>query len=140
MFDPLFSFSNIKLLFSLFLSRFCAAMLSIRAEAEEIRQGQVSKEKNLLKCAPHPIEIITRSEENWDREYSRERAAYPVKGLREAKFWPSVARLDEAYGDTHREYLELDEACISLFTDYPESSSFSILHLQSCANVLRSKK
>lgn len=106
-------------------------MLSIRAEAEEIRQGKVSSTKNLLKCAPHPVEVMTRSEQDWDREYSRETAAYPVKQLRESKFWPSVSRLDEAYGDTHRESSQArsrkgeDETMFDVLqTDPPPSQSF----------------
>ncbi|WFD44750.1 glycine dehydrogenase (aminomethyl-transferring) [Malassezia psittaci] len=79
------------------IERLIEAMLSIADEAQEIRDGKQSKEVNLLKMAPHTIETI--AQENWDRPYSRERAAYPVAGLRRNKFWPSVSRIDDAFGD-----------------------------------------
>ncbi|CAD6890065.1 unnamed protein product [Tilletia laevis] len=81
------------------IDRFCEAMLAIKAEADEVRSGKAPKDKNLLKRAPHTIEVMTRSEEEWDAPYSRAQAAYPVKGLRQNKFWPAVGRLDEVHGD-----------------------------------------
>ena len=51
----------------------------------------------MLKRAPHTVEALTA--ETWDRPYTRERAAYPVPSLRQNKFWPPVARVDDAYGD-----------------------------------------
>ncbi|KAK0532365.1 glycine decarboxylase subunit P [Tilletia horrida] len=81
------------------IERFCEAMLAIKAEADEVRSGKAPKDKNLLKRAPHTIEVMTRPEEEWDVPYSRARAAYPVKSLRANKFWPAVGRLDEVHGD-----------------------------------------
>ncbi|KDR85459.1 hypothetical protein GALMADRAFT_1324324 [Galerina marginata CBS 339.88] len=77
------------------LDRFCDAMISIRKEAEDIITGKQPKDNNLLKNAPHPISIIASSEQNWNRPYTREQAAYPLPWLREKKFWPSVSRIDD---------------------------------------------
>ncbi|KJA25898.1 hypothetical protein HYPSUDRAFT_37384 [Hypholoma sublateritium FD-334 SS-4] len=79
------------------LDRFCDAMITIRQEAEDIITGKQPKENNLLKNAPHPMSIIASSE--WNRPYTREQAAYPLPWLRETKFWPTVSRIDDAYGD-----------------------------------------
>lgn len=81
------------------LDRFCDALISIRKEIEKVEKGEVPREGNVLKMAPHPQQDLLRAE--WDRPYSREEAAYPLPWLREKKFWPSVARLDDAYGDTN---------------------------------------
>ncbi|KAH6916984.1 glycine dehydrogenase [Coprinopsis sp. MPI-PUGE-AT-0042] len=81
------------------LDRFCDAMIHIRREAEDIIAGKQPKDNNLLKNAPHPVSVIALPEDKWNRPYSREDAAYPVPWLREKKFWPSVSRLDDAYGD-----------------------------------------
>ncbi|KAF4623525.1 hypothetical protein D9613_002228 [Agrocybe pediades] len=81
------------------LDRFCDAMISIRQEAEDIMSGKQPKDNNLLKNAPHPISVIASSEAEWNRPYSREQAAYPLPWLRERKFWPTVSRIDDAYGD-----------------------------------------
>jgi glycine dehydrogenase len=79
------------------LDRFCDALIQIRQEIREVEQGQYDKENNVLKHAPHTAAIVTA--DNWDRPYSREKAAYPLSFVREAKFWPSVERVDNAYGD-----------------------------------------
>ena len=79
------------------LDRFCDAMISIRQEIKEIEDGKVPRESSILKMAPHPQHDLLRNE--WDRPYTREQAAYPLPWLREKKFWPSVARVDDAYGD-----------------------------------------
>ncbi|KAF1815151.1 glycine dehydrogenase-like protein [Eremomyces bilateralis CBS 781.70] len=81
------------------LDRFCDALISIRKEIAEIEKGAQPKTNNLLKMAPHTQKDLLRS--TWDRPYERERAAYPLSYLREKKFWPTVARLDDAYGDTN---------------------------------------
>ncbi|THH13584.1 hypothetical protein EW146_g6657 [Bondarzewia mesenterica] len=83
------------------IDRFCDAMIEIRKEAEEIIAGKQPKDNNLLKNAPHPISVVSLSEEEWNRPYSRQRAAYPVPWLREKKFWPTISRVDDAYGDLH---------------------------------------
>lgn len=81
------------------LDRFCDAFISIRKEIQDIEDGKAPKENNILKNAPHPQQDLLTDE--WDRPYSRSQAAYPLPYLREKKFWPSVARVDDAYGDTN---------------------------------------
>ena len=79
------------------LDRFCDAMISIRAEIEAVATGKIDKQKNPLKNAPHTARQI--AAEKWDRPYSREQGAFPAPWTREHKFWPSVARIDNVYGD-----------------------------------------
>ncbi|NDC37790.1 MAG: glycine dehydrogenase (aminomethyl-transferring) [Proteobacteria bacterium] len=79
------------------LDRFCDAMIAIREEIRAIEEGRSDKLNNPLKNAPHTALAVTASE--WTRPYSREVAAFPTKFTREAKFWPSVARVDGNYGD-----------------------------------------
>jgi glycine dehydrogenase len=79
------------------LDRFCGAMISIREEARKIENGEWPKDDNPLKNAPHTAEAVV--SDSWKRPYSRETAAYPAAWLRERKFWPSVGRVDGAYGD-----------------------------------------
>ena len=79
------------------LDRFIEAMKSIRAEIEAVANGTFDKENNVLKNAPHTLEIITANE--WIKPYSRTDAAFPIKWVRNNKFWPSVSRVDDAYGD-----------------------------------------
>ncbi|EPY52694.1 glycine cleavage complex subunit P [Schizosaccharomyces cryophilus OY26] len=79
------------------MDRFCDALISIRQEIREIEEGKQPKDNNLLTNAPHPQKDLV--SEEWNRPYSRERAVYPVPILSERKFWPTVARLDDAYGD-----------------------------------------
>ncbi len=79
------------------LDRFCDAMIAIRAEIRQIELGQVSRQNNLLKNAPHTIADLVDSE--WDRPYSRQEAIYPVPELKDRKFWPTVGRINHAYGD-----------------------------------------
>ncbi|MEN9214873.1 MAG: aminomethyl-transferring glycine dehydrogenase [Gloeomargarita sp. DG02_3_bins_56] len=90
------------------LDRFCEAMIGIYHEAKAMTDPQ----DNLLKNAPHPAEVVIT--DAWHHPYSREQAAYPVPGLREYKFWPPVARIDNAYGDRN-----LVCSCPPL-TDYSE--------------------
>ncbi|KAL8770472.1 MAG: hypothetical protein Q9203_003541 [Teloschistes exilis] len=80
------------------LDRFCDSLIEIRKEIKAIEDGEQPREGNVLKMAPHPLTDLLVDEE-WERSYSRGQAAYPLPGLREKKFWPSVARLDDAYGD-----------------------------------------
>jgi glycine dehydrogenase len=75
------------------LDRFCDALISIRQEIEELD----SEEANVLKNAPHTITMLTSDE--WKFSYTREKAAYPLNYVSENKFWPSVRRVDEAFGD-----------------------------------------
>ena len=79
------------------LDRFAEAMLSIREEIAAIERGDADREDNVVKMAPHTVEEATASE--WSHPYSREDAVYPVRELRTNKFWSSVARVDNAYGD-----------------------------------------
>ena len=81
------------------LDRFCEAMIRIRAEIEAIEQGKIDPHNNVLKNAPHTAQCLIA--DDWDRPYSREQAAYPAPWLREHKFWPSVGRIDNAFGDRH---------------------------------------
>ncbi|MYC74351.1 aminomethyl-transferring glycine dehydrogenase [Candidatus Poribacteria bacterium] len=79
------------------LERFCDALISIREEIAEIEAGVADQVDNVLKNAPHTVEMVTQSE--WEHSYSRESAAFPQPWVREAKFWPAVARINEVYGD-----------------------------------------
>ena len=79
------------------LDRFCDAMIAIREEIREIEIGNMDKHNNALKNAPHTIVDLV--DANWDRPYSREQAVFPVAGLQDYKFWPTVGRIDQAYGD-----------------------------------------
>ncbi len=79
------------------IDRFCEAMIAIRGEIAEIETGVADRDNNLLKNAPHAAPVVTADQ--WDRPYSRERAAYPMSWTKEAKFWPAVSRIDNAYGD-----------------------------------------
>ena len=79
------------------LDRFCEAMIEIRNEVREVEEGKSDKEINVLKNAPHTAQVITADE--WTLPYSRQKAAYPLAFVKAAKFWPSVSRIDNAYGD-----------------------------------------
>lgn len=80
------------------IDRFCAAMVAIRAEAAAIEAGELDPANNPLKRAPHTLSAVTA--DGWDRPYSRSQAAFPAgDGQRSNKFWPAVARIDNAYGD-----------------------------------------
>src|SRR5712692_2007999 len=79
------------------LDRFCDAIISIHAEIEAVATGKADRQNNLLKNAPHTARQI--ASEKWDHRYSREQAAFPAPWTREHKFWPSVARIDNVYGD-----------------------------------------
>ncbi|MEZ4692243.1 MAG: glycine dehydrogenase (aminomethyl-transferring), partial [Ignavibacteria bacterium] len=79
------------------LDRFCDAMISIREEIREIENGEADIANNVLKNAPHTALSIIK--EAWDHPYSREKAAYPISFGATNKFWPSVGRIDSAYGD-----------------------------------------
>ena len=79
------------------LDRFIEALLEIRNEIKEVENGDASKENNVLKNAPHTAAVVM--SDQWDRPYSRQKAAYPLAFVKESKFWPSVSRVDNAYGD-----------------------------------------
>lgn len=79
------------------LDRFCDALISIREEIRAIEDGVYTQEDNPLKNAPHTAKHVTADE--WNHTYSRQTAAYPLPYLSEFKFWPSVSRVDNTYGD-----------------------------------------
>ena len=81
------------------LDRFCDAMISIRNEISEIESGSQDQTRNILKQAPHTADMVCADE--FDYPYSRSQAAFPAPWTRDHKFWPSVRRIDEAYGDRH---------------------------------------
>ena len=81
------------------LDRFCDAMIAIRREIAAIEKNQIAAEDSPLKHAPHPAAVVTA--DDWPFEYSREQAAYPSDWQRQRKFWPTVARVDNAHGDRH---------------------------------------
>jgi glycine dehydrogenase len=79
------------------MDRFVDALIEIRNEIREVEEGKADKENNVLKHAPHTAAVITA--DSWNRPYSRQKAAYPLSFVKEAKFWPTVSRVDNAYGD-----------------------------------------
>jgi glycine dehydrogenase len=80
------------------LDRFCDAMLSIREEIDEIARGEYPEDNNVLVNAPHTALLVM--DDNWSKPYSRHKAAYPLPYLKSYfKFWPSVRRVNSAYGD-----------------------------------------
>jgi len=79
------------------LDRFCDAMISIREEIREIEEGRADKTNNVLVNAPHTVAELTADQ--WQYPYSRTQAAWPAPWLQGNKFWPSVKRVDNAYGD-----------------------------------------
>jgi glycine dehydrogenase len=81
------------------LDRFCEAMIAIRGEIAAIERGEVDAHDNALKNAPHPARVVMADE--WNHPYSRAEAAYPAPWVKEHKFWPHVARIDNVYGDRH---------------------------------------
>jgi len=81
------------------LDRFVEAMARIRAEIEAVATGTLDRVDNPLRNAPHTAAMVTA--DRWEHPYSREQAAFPVPGLKRAKYWPPVARVDNVYGDRH---------------------------------------
>lgn len=79
------------------LDRFVDALIEIRKEIREVEEGKADRENNVLKHAPHTAAVVTA--DNWTRPYSRQKAAYPLPFVKDAKFWPAVSRVDNAYGD-----------------------------------------
>ncbi len=81
------------------LDRFVDAMLSIRAEIAQVERGELPRDDNPLKHAPHTASAVI--SDAWTHAYPREQAAFPTASARAAKFWPSVGRIESAYGDRH---------------------------------------
>lgn len=79
------------------LDRFCDAMISIKHEIDNIEKGLSDKIDNPLKNAPHTASVITAN--NWDHPYTRQKAAFPLPYVSANKFWPSVGRVNDTYGD-----------------------------------------
>ncbi len=79
------------------LDRFCNALISIRQEIQDIEEGRMDSQSNPVLGAPHTATMI--AADQWDRPYSRMQAAFPASWVREDKFWPAVARIDNVYGD-----------------------------------------
>jgi glycine dehydrogenase len=80
------------------LDRFCDAMLAIREEIRAIEDGNIDRENNPLKNAPHTVEDLVG---DWDRPYGREQGCFPPGAFRVDKYWPPVNRVDNVYGDRH---------------------------------------
>lgn len=79
------------------LDRFCDALINIYTEIKSIEEGQSERTDNVLKNAPHTLQAITA--DDWKHAYTRQQAAFPLDYLRLNKFWPSVSRVNNAYGD-----------------------------------------
>ena len=79
------------------LDRFCDAMIAIKNEIDDVINGKMDAEDNPLKNAPHTAHAI--ASDQWNHPYSRQKAAYPAPYLNNHKYWPSVGRIDNAYGD-----------------------------------------
>jgi glycine dehydrogenase len=79
------------------LDRFCDAMIAIRQEIQAVIDGKADPKDNVLKNAPHTAAAVTA--DDWSHSYSREQAAYPLPFVRARKFWPTVGRIDNPYGD-----------------------------------------
>jgi glycine dehydrogenase len=79
------------------LDRFCEAMIRIREEIRAIEEGRADSADNVLRNSPHTLEAVTRHD--WTHPYSREEAAFPAPWLRDHKFFASVGRVDNAFGD-----------------------------------------
>mgnify|MGYP003603914331 CR=1 FL=1 len=79
------------------IDRFAEALISIKKEIDEIASGDADRENNVLKNAPHTEQLVI--SDSWDKPYGREKAAYPLEWVRTHKFFATVARIDEAYGD-----------------------------------------
>jgi glycine dehydrogenase len=81
------------------LDRFCDSLIAIRGEIQEVIDGKAHPQDNVLKHAPHTAAVVTA--DAWSHAYSRSKAAYPLPFVRARKIWPSVGRIDNAYGDRH---------------------------------------
>jgi glycine dehydrogenase len=79
------------------LDKFVNALKSVWEEIDEIKAGKADKEDNVLHNAPHTVRVLTADE--WKHSYERKKAAFPLKWITENKFWPSVGRVDDGFGD-----------------------------------------
>jgi len=78
------------------LDRFCEAMIGIKQEILEVKEGKVDKELNVLKNAPHAVDTLVA---DWVYPYSKEKAFYPTQSTKDRKYWPPIGRVDNVYGD-----------------------------------------
>ena len=79
------------------LDRFVEALVAIRSEIQEVEAGVADPENNVLRNAPHTPALV--AADDWPMPYGREKAAFPLPWVRARKFWPTVRRVDDAYGD-----------------------------------------
>jgi hypothetical protein len=91
------------------LDRYVDALIQIRKEIQEVKDGKVSVKDSVLRNAPHTQGVIMA--DKWDRKYSREQAAYPLPYLRRNKFWPTAGRVNDVFGAL----LLLEICCWALF-------------------------
>lgn len=90
------------------LDRFCDALIAIRQEIRDVEQGKYPQDNNPLKNAPHTLKAVTNND--WNRPYSREVAAFPLPFVRPNKYWPAVSRVDSVFGDKHLTVKLVDDA------------------------------
>ena len=81
------------------MDRFCDALLQIRKEIQAVAEGKMDRQDNPLRNAPHTHQMVVT--DHWSHAYSREMAAYPLPFVRENKYWPSVSRVNQTWGDRH---------------------------------------
>jgi len=81
------------------IDKFCDALISIREEIRHIEQGKISAKDSPLRNAPHTLKSVTT--DKWTKSYTREQAAFPTPSTKKSKYWPTVGRIDNAYGDRH---------------------------------------
>jgi len=79
------------------LDRFIQAMIDIHKDIMEIKEGKIKVEESVLRNAPHPADVVV--SDSWERKYTRNKAAFPLPWVKENKFWPSVSRINDGYGD-----------------------------------------
>tara|TARA_Y100001968_G_C19067692_1_gene576799 strand:- start:115 stop:687 length:573 start_codon:yes stop_codon:yes gene_type:complete len=79
------------------IDRFCEAMISIKSEIDEVVSGVIDSSESVLANAPHSMNLVVT--DSWSYTYSRKKAVYPLPWIKEHKFWPTVRRVDDAYGD-----------------------------------------
>lgn len=98
------------------LDRFCEALTSIYKEIKSVESGEADKKDNVLKNAPHTLAVVTA--DDWNHSYSRSKAAFPLPYLKENKFWPTISRVNNTYGDRNlictcepvESYMEVENA------------------------------
>jgi len=79
------------------LDRLVDSLIDIRKDIKEIEDGKLTSEESVLKHAPHTMEVVMSN--NWEKKYTREKAAFPLPFVRKSKYWPTVGRIDHVYGD-----------------------------------------